>query len=606
MTNEDLCGLCHLNARRIGSTMCGACHAVAFANLGRGRVTAGDEAPALTMGGGSVTASATSRTIEGVGVVYNVLGRTSRGPLRVERPEDLRYPADLSEVILTREHDRGAPRGVLASMEHVDGRTRVRFNVANGPEGDAALDEATPPEQGGSGTRRGLSFDVINPVIRGDRLVSGDVIAFGQVAIAAYGSNTRVDSVAASINTEGTTMHLTPEQMARLVALTAKADSGSLTDEEQAEYDALKALAAIYETDGTPEAVDEAAAATDVAASSAAAGVTASIVPAVPAGTPAPTAARGGTRTRSRAAGAFVEGDFDRFLDVVTDALRGGGGVASVTAALADITYGAHNGIIAPAAWSNELWSGVEYEPLWVDLFSSGTMEDLKGDGWRFKTKMVMQDYAGNKAAIPTSIPETENSPWVGARMAVGGDIDRAFYDFDTPANRAFLAGLARQAAESWNMKLDDKVRAYSLANAVPAEGVLTPEATLIGAAAKAVRALRRRKVIGRTGTTWVMVNDDDLMTLLDYNNLTVPAFLDTFGIDPNNFRSDVDLPAGTVLAGAKQAAEVKTLPGSPIRANAQHIANGGVDEAFFGYWAIEEHHPFGIASVDYEEPVTP
>jgi hypothetical protein len=597
--NDDLCGLCHLRARRLGSDVCGECSRV----MRGSRVTAA-EADALSITpptGGSVTASATSRTITGTGVVYNVLGRTSRGPLRVARPEDLRYPADLSEVILTREHDRGAPRGVLASLDHEDGRTRVTFRVSNDEEGTRALDEATPVEQGGSGTRRGLSFDVINPVIRGDRLVSGDVIAFGQVAIAAYGSNTRVESVAANLTTtEGTTMHLTPEMMARLVALAAKAEDGSLTEEEQSEYDALKALAAIYETEGTPEAVDEAAA---VAASSHAPGVTASAAPAaVPGGIPAPST-RPPARTRNRAPGGFREGDFDHFLDVVTDALRGGGGVQSVTAALADITYGAHNNVIAPAAWSNELWSGVAYEPLWLDLFSSGTMEDLKGEGWRFTTKMVMQDYAGNKTAIPTATPETEKSPWVGARMAVGGDIDRAFFDFDTPANRAFLAGIARQAAESWPMKLDEKVRAYALAAAVPAEGVVGAAPSLIEAAAKAVRALRRRRVIGRTASAWVMVNDDDLMSLLDYNALSVPEFTSLWGIDPNNFRSDVDVPAGTVLAGAKQAAEVKTLPGSPIRVNAQHIANGGVDEAFFGYWAIEEHHPFGIASTTYTAP---
>jgi hypothetical protein len=47
----------------------------------------------------------------------------------------------------------------------------------------------------------------------------------------------------------------------------------------------------------------------------------------------------------------------------------------------------------------------------------------------------------------------------------------------------------------------------------------------------------------------------------------------------------------------------LRTLPGSPIRVSAQHIANGGVDEAFFGYWAIEEHHNSGIVSVAYKAP---
>ena len=562
------------------------------------RLTAADAGESVTLAvGGSVTASLTSRAIEGVGVAFGVIGRTSRGPLKVRNANSLRYPADLGSVVLTKEHDRGEPRGVLASMEHTDEGTRVRFHAADGPEGDAAIREADPVR----GTRRGLSFDAINVVIEGDEIVSGDVIAFGQCAIPAYVS-TRVDAVAASFTTpEGTTMNLTPEMLARLVALTAQAETGELSEAEQTELDALKALAAIYETDAPEEIVPAepvtASRARQTADVQAARGTS---TPAVPAGIPVPTGRRA-TRTASRAASGFRPGDFDAFLDAVGENMRGGG--QAVTAALADITYGAHNNVIAPAAWSNELWSGVEYEPLWWDLFSQGTMTDMKGTGWRFVTKMVMQDYAGNKTPIPTSLPTTEASPWTGARMAVGADIDRAFYDFDTPDNRAFLASLAVQARESWSMKLDDKARAYALANAVASEGVAA-QPTLLKAAATAIRALRRRKVLGRNGSTWIMANDDDLFSLLDYNQLSLPSFLDLWGIDPRNFRSDQSVPAGTVLAGAKQAAEVKTLPGSPIRVDALHIANGGVDEAFFGYWAIEEHHPFGIAASTYTAPV--
>lgn len=568
-------------------------------------VTAADQGESLTIAGGSVTASAESRTIGGVGVVFGVPGRTSRGLLKVRDANSLRYPADLSEVVLTREHDRGTPRGVLASMEHTPQGTRVTFRAATGPDGDAALREAMAPPQG-DGTRRGLSYDVINAVIEGDTLVSGDVIAFGQCAIGAYGSNTRVDAVAASINTtEGSTMHLTPEMMARLVALTTQAETGSLTDAEQSELDALKALAAIYEAPGTADAAADVAEPVTAGAARqpvdlTGSGSRAASVPAVPAGLPSP-AGRSATRTASRAMGAFREGDYLAFIDALGESIHGG--PQAVTAALADITYGAHSNVISPAAWSNELWSGVEYEPIWSDLFSQGTMTDMRGDGWRFTSKMVMQDYAGNKAAIPTSLPETEASPWVGARMAVGADIDRAYFDFDTPGNRAFLASLGFQARESWALKLDGKVRAYTLANAVAAEGV-GAQPSLLRAAAVAVRALRRRRVLGRGGSTWVVVNDEDLMSLMDYNSLTVPEFLNLWGIDPGSFRSDQDVPAGTVLAGAKQAAEVKTLPGSPIRVDAQHIANGGVDEAFFGYWAIEEHHTAGIAKATYTAPI--
>ncbi len=532
--------------------------------------------------GAAVEVDLTRRTLTGTLFRYDETGLTSAGPLTVAAS----MPLPPLGLPLTLEHDRGTVRGELAAVDHSAERVRVTCKVADSAAGDAALYDAKTRK------RAGLSFDITDADVVDGAIVTATWAAIGQVETPAFNS-ARIDQIAASLTTEGAPPMFTAEQAARLIELQGK---DSLSPEEQEELDALLALAALY-----PPAEASAEAPAEEEPVTAAAVTAAQAQPAVPGSVPAP-ARRSAVVTASRPDGQFWRpGDLKRFTDALVGAAPNG--AQAITAALADITHTAHTSIIEPPAWSGELWSGLEYEPIWSDLFATGELTNFEGKGWRFKTKLVMQDYAGDKVEIPTSTIETEPASYEAARMAVGVDIDRKFFDFKNAANAAFLASLPEQARESWAMKLDDKVRAYTLANAVVAEGAAA-QPTLLKAAAVAIRALRRRKVLGRGASTWVVVNDDDLFTLMDYNQLTLPAFLDLWGIDPRNFRSDQAVPAGTVVAGARQAAQVRTLPGSPIRVDAQNIALGGIDEAFFGYWAIEEHHPAGIAKATYTEPV--
>lgn len=571
-------------------------------------VTASDQGVSLSVAvDADITASVTTRTLAGTGIKYGVLGRTSRGLLRVKDPSCLTYagvpqdqltPDVLSRVVLTEEHDRKKPRGVLAALEHSpDGKsTRVKFHAADGAEGDKALAEADPVK----GTRRSLSYDVVGATIIGDTIVAGNVVAFGQCAIPAY-EGAWIDTVAAAATTTGRgTIMLSPEQAARLLELQGRIDGGeTLSAEEQAEYDALNALNQVYNAGGS-DAPDAATASStsptpgvtiNIGGQSAGVDVAASL-PAVPGGAPRPPAT-----TTPKAGGALTA-----FYQTLTAAMdkRNPSRMADITAALSDITESA-NSVVDPPAWSGELWSGLLYVPEWSDLFTDGTLTNWEGKGWRFTNKLEIADYAGDKAAIPSDTVGTEASTYEAARMAVGVDIDRKFFDFPSVG---FVESLFEQVRESWAIKLDAKIRAYVLANDVAAQvdeaapGVpVADQPTLLKAAAVVSRSLKRRRV---GSATWIMVNDDDLFTLLDIAEKDLPVFLDLYGIDARNFRSDPLVPAGTVLGGVKQAATVRTLPGSPIRVEAQDLAKGGVDEAFFGYWAIEEHHTSAIASATF------
>lgn len=588
-------------------------------------------------------ANVARRQIAGTLFRYGEPGLTSAGQLRV-RPGAIQVPTDLAAVPFVREHEMDTERGHLAVVDDNEERMYVVLQVADGPEGDAALAEAGGPER----VRAGLSYYVEDIEVVGDEIVSARLVHIGQVGEPAYNS-ARIDQIAASrtpgasrTNTQGETM--TPEQRARLAELIA---NQNLTDEERGELDQLTTLAVAEATASDDPPADDAPPADAPPAQAAAS------LPAVPAGQPRPQA-RATVRERGTA--------LQRVVRDVTTALQGQrsgtSALPGITAALTDVISTDHTANVEPVAWSGELWSGLEYDPVFSDLLLADSLTNWEGKGWRFVNTPEMADYAGDKTAVPSGTVTTEDSTYTAARMAVGVDIDRKFYDFP---NEGFVQGLFERVRESWEIKLDAKVRAFILAQgasvtrsvavsttnadatvtapagSITADDVgatitgtgipaattilsvtnattfeLSANATATGAitASVEVQAPTVMKGAGRIAQAlkntrvgrdpWIVMNDEDMFSLLDVTQDSLPAFLDLWGIKPENFRSSPDVTRGDIFGGVKSAAKLRTLPGSPIRVSAQHLANGGVDEAFFGYWAIEEHHPNGIVKVSY------
>ncbi len=531
----------------------------------------------LTAARHTVVVDLTRRTITGTVYRFGEVGVTSAGPMRV----DAAMPAPPVGLPVTREHDRPCPDGCDVQHEHAvirghvamvdldDERLRVAVRVVDGPVGDLALAEAADR------TRAAFSFDIEDAEVVDDAIVWARWAYLGQVRDPAFNS-ARIDSIAAAraagINGEDNAM--TDEQRARLRDLIAQQN---LSEEERAELDTLTNLALAEATaEDTPPAEGDTPPAegegtsTSVAASR----------PLVPGGVPAPR--RAATRTGT------PRSALDAFVSTVVSALRpGGGGAAAITAAFTDVTQTGVGGDVSAPAWSGELWSGVEYQPEFSPLLASGPLTNFEGKGWRWVIKPTMADYAGDKAAVPSAAVSVEPGTWEAARLATGNDFDRKFYDFP---NEDFLRSYVAAVGESTKMQIDEKAHAYILANAT-ASGLTSP--TVLGAAAKAVRAVKRARM-GRA--SFVILSDADFDSLMDITNNSVPAFLDLFDIDPKNFTSSDTLAPNSVIAGVKQAATLRTLGGdSPIRVSAQHLANGGIDEAFFTYWAIEEHSSLAI-----------
>lgn len=543
------------------------------------RITAANAGESLTFTAGSITASATSRMLTGPVVKFGEVGLTSRGPLRILSPDALEWPADLTDVKLTEEHKRDTSRGYLAERR-IDGeRIVAAMKVADGPEGDKAIAEADGK------IRNAFSLDIVNAIVQGDVITKGRVVAIGQVGIPGWQS-ARIESIAASLTPAqptGETMKLTKAERARLGVLKAKTDRNA---DEEAEYQAL-----------ATRAVDEAAASTeDPAPAAPAEPAPTAAAPAVPAGpataTPGvPVAASMGAEVTERTSGLQT---FAEHVAALMHPNHHGMDLGEVTAALADVTSTQHTGNVSPTSWTGELWSGLEYEAQFMDLFASGTLTNFEGKGWRWGVKPQVGDYAGDKADIPTNTPTTVPSSYEAFRIAGGWDIDRKFFDFP---DAAFIASFLAAARENYTMKLDFKVRDYILAEAVAPGGVLS-QTSLLKAAATAVKHVKRNT---RARATFILVNDDDLDTLFDVTKDDVPAFLELFNIDPKNFRASSDIAAGNVYAGVKQAATVRQLPGaSPLRVEVQNLTKAGIDEAIFGYGAIEEHHTSGVVKVPF------
>ncbi|MFW0784508.1 HK97 family phage prohead protease [Gordonia sp. CPCC 206044] len=276
--------------------------------------------------------------------------------------------------------------------------------------------------------------------------------------------------------------------------------------------------------------------------------------------------------------------------DVINAYVRGDRS-AEITAAFSDITHSS-NIAVAPASWVGEVWSGVAYQRQIVPLLTNGNLTSYKVTGWRWNTKPAVAEYAGNKAAVPSNSPTTESVTVDALRLAGGHDIDRKFIDFN---DDEFIASYFRAMAESYAYLSDEKAADFVIASATD---VVTPAAGLLEAVAIGADQVH---LATRSKATFVLVNPADRRDLLVGTSAAeVPAFLDVLGINPANWVASEHVAAGTVVVGTKPAATFYELSGSPIRVQAEHIANGGRDAALFGYYATLLNDDRGIVSVSF------
>jgi hypothetical protein len=527
-----------------------------------------------------------TRTVSGVLVPYGEVGYTTVGAVIVPGPGRIRIPpADQwGRVKLVDEH-QDPPRSVGYMVNAADRQSglRAEFHIVNTPDGDRVLAEMTPDENGGR-AREGFSVELVHIELVASsvgpnvgELVSGQLSLVAAVTAPAWAS-AREDGLAAAQTTTTTTTEgntsMTEEQRARLADLLAIA-AADRTEEQTTELRELMELA----------------------------GTDAGVVCTVPPAADPDAQAQGGAQGDQLAASATVPGSLPmggqrrpptrplRELYASMARVLSGRSRPELEAALLDVTSTA-NIWTAGTEYDGQLWSGLEYQRRWVPLLTPGELASYKGTGWRWTTKPEVADYAGDKAAVPSNQPVTEEAPWTAARLAGAHDLDRKFFDFgDTEFIEAYYAAMR----ESYARQSDAKARAYLLSIAVSAGAA---GVGMFRAAAVAAQAVD--DATGGASVDYFLVNSADRLALLDTTEADIPAYLEAFGVTPDKFIPTPGVPSLTVVAGNRASAKFRELAGSPIRVEAINIANGGVDGGVFGYYATQELVDGGVASATF------
>lgn len=514
-------------------------------------------------------ATPSNRTISGLVIPWEEYGDTSVGRV-IAGNGSIRLPQDLSRVKLVDLHQQPARAIGYGTQSQVTAAgIHMTFHVPETPEGDRALMEAS------AHLADAFSVELSQLQLDGDRITDSELNAVALLPVPAF-ANARVASVTAALSPqpaqEGSTM--TEEQRARLRELLAM---NTRSPELEAEFQQLVQLAAGEQGTPADPPADQAAA-------------SASIVPLSPA---LPAQAGQHAPPAMAMAPAGLEAGGQQATRPLTDLYAAMARVArgesrpGLEAALTSITQGS-NAFTTQDQYAGQLWQALNYTRRFVNLFQNGDLKSYKGNGWKWGVAPAVAAYAGDKAAVPSNAPTTVNVPWSASRLAGAHDLDRKFRDF---GDDEFFQAYYEAMTVSYAMLSDQAARDFAIASATA--GAAVTGGLLVSVAKLAARL---NGVINDAGVDWVLVNDQDKIGLLTVSAANVPAFLADFvDITPDKFIGTPAVPAGTIIAGNKNAGQFLELPGVPIRAEVVDMVNGGVDGGVFGYYATVLNMPTAI-----------
>lgn len=282
-------------------------------------------------------------------------------------------------------------------------------------------------------------------------------------------------------------------------------------------------------------------------------------------------------------------------LDTIRAVRAGTDRLDEAHAALTNITASSLTNA-APPAWLGEIWDGLAYTRRITPLLTQRSLSNLRAVGYRWTTKPKVMPYAGDKAEVPSGPVAVAPIEVDAERWAVAHDIDRKFYDFN---DTEVLGAYWRANAESYALETDTAVAEWL---ATEATAIATPADDLVRAVATgAIHVVNNT----RADATFALVHPLDLLTVLDLADLDAPRYGNLTPLsDPSSWTVTDLIPQGAAIVGTRAAAEFFELPGSPLRAEAEHIAHGGRDVGLFGYTAKLLNRADGIVSVPFGAPV--
>jgi hypothetical protein len=532
----------------------------------------------------TVQAAPASRTMTGVAAPWGQEGFTSAGKLVFARGS-LRLPAELSRVKLVDYHQQPPQAiGYATSAQDTEAGLVMAFQLGTTPAASQALVEAS------EGLRDAFSVELGEfTAADGITVTDGLVTAVALVPIPAF-ADARVTSVAAAHQNEGnstmTDTQATPEATAAATATIAV--TGPVVPDapaDQAPADAPAPADAALTPQAMASYMAQALRGNDQAAQ-----LLASMVGA---GGTARRPDELGTTSGSRVTGESIA----EVHAAIGRVARGETRHPALEAALSDIINTNVYDVVGQESYVGQLWSAKSYTRRFVPLLRPGTLTSWKVRGWKWGTRPAVEDYAGDKAAVPSNSPTVTSVEAEAARIAGGHDLDIKFRHF---GDTEFLDAYAQAMTEDYASKSDAKALAFIKASASTPTGWDT-----LGAGKNVIYgAMLAGDLLAETldqdvEPDYYIVSRVDRRALLDIVDNDKPAFMAMFGVDPDKFIASSSITTGLVYAGMKGAGTFYELGGSPIRVEALDLVKGGVDEAFFGYYATILHDSRGIVKVD-------
>lgn len=517
--------------------------------------------------------------IKGTVIPYGAPGRTSGGILKIHAGA-VTVPADIGRVKLLRDHSTQpgwTPVGKAVAMDDTADGLVMEFEIGDTADGKTAAADIE------AGIRDALSVEIIDTEVRGDELTRGILTAVALVPIPAF-EEARISQVTAAQDApDDEKVNVVFASNSPTLAAAANTQVAPTTETGAPMNDKQDTIRKTIdnEQDDAPttaqgdDAVQDDEDDEDDEAEKPAQAVTAARAP----------------------RGLIVKQNapltFSQAVETI-QRMRTGQASAETTAALADITRSANPAVSAPQ-WLGQMWDGADYEREIVPTFTQATLTRMKAVGWRFTEKPEVDDYAGDKAEIPTGTVATEPVEVNAKRLAAGHDIDRAYFDFN---EREFLEAFFNARVVDYKLKTDERAARFAVESAKTAPALTTgTEPDLLHAAARARLVIKQR---ARVEPTTYLVNPSSLFGLFQITQLDNPAYLDLLGVRPDRFLATDLVPEGQVIAYPKRALTWFELPGSPIRVDAERIDHGGRDSGIFGYYASILNNQNGIVAVPF------
>lgn len=265
---------------------------------------------------------------------------------------------------------------------------------------------------------------------------------------------------------------------------------------------------------------------------------------------------------------------------------------AALQAALSDATTVQLGATVQPQ-WLGELWTEDAAQRPMIDASSTRPLSGLKVQWLEWTQRMAVAPWAGDKTAVPSTVPVAalrERSP---SKLAGGVDVARELVDLGSPA---LLRDIMQQAVNDYRNKSE----------AAHAAAVLAA-ATVLGDATDALDALIRvaAQVLLRGQVTSVFLGQDAWVDLaqsgasLDFLTGSINLATGTGTAGAVSFRPHAGLAPRQVLGFDRRAVTFQEL-NPPVQVNAVNVALGGLDEALHGYHLSIVNSPAAVAQASY------